>query len=70
MTVKIITNDDLKLNFYDVEKIIEKENSLFLQNTVYPFVIGFNNLPGTPMSTYGIDIYRAYIKKIEITHIN
>lgn len=69
MTVRITTREDLKINFYEVEKIIEKENSIFLQNTVNPFIIGIAGTTGTPMSTYGIDIYRAYIKKIEITNL-
>lgn len=68
MTIKITTITNLKLNFYDVEKIIEKENSLFLQNTAYPFIIGVGSVPGTPMSTYGIDIYKDYIADIKIKH--
>ena len=68
MTIRILTITNLKLNFYDVEKIIEKEDSLFLQNTVHPFLIGIGGHSGTPMSTYGVDIYKYYIKKIDVTN--
>lgn len=64
MTIKIKTITGLKLYFYDVQKIIEKENSIFLQNTTYPFIIGINDAPGAPMSTYGMDIYKCHIKEI------
>ena len=67
MTIRITTHQGLKLNFYDVEKIIEKENSFFLQNTAYPFVIGINDIMGTPISTYGIDIHKNYIEKLSVT---
>ena len=66
MTIKIKTVTGLRLYFYDVERIIDKEESIFLQNTVNPFIIGINDVPGTPMGTYGMDIYRCYIKEIEV----
>lgn len=66
MTVKIKTTTGCSINFYEVERIIEKEDTIFLQNAVSPFIIGIDGFAGTPMSTYGIDIYRYYVKEIKV----
>lgn len=70
MKAKITTTTGVKINIYQVVSIAEDGDEIIFHGDVYgkeAMIIGFDNLPGTPMSTHILTLYRPMIAEFKIS---
>ena len=69
MRANITTTTGLKINIYQILSIAEEDDEFIVHGDVCnkePMIIGFDNLPGTPMSTYVLTLCKPMIATIKI----
>lgn len=70
MKAKITTTSGVKLNIYQIISAAEEDDKIILHGDIYgnePMLIGFDNLPGTPISAGILTLYRPMIAEFKIS---
>ena len=67
MTINMITHTNSKINIYQVVDMIESDDKIILySDRKNEMLIGIDDLPGTPIGTHTMTIYKCAIINIKV----